>query len=316
MMLFLRHPAANSSCHFLKISQPPLSRAAGHRSTCKETGSCGLSQNADLVTPTLNLAGYVSVNLAFNHYFRYYTGSSGTVSYSINNGSTWTALATVAVTSTSNPSIFSQAVNAVAGQPQVKFKWNYSGTCGYYWGIDDLLITGTPCTPLPVSISIAASSNPFCANTGVLFTATTVNGGATPAFQWKVNGINAGTNSPTFSYNPVNNNVITCTLTSNANCTTGNPATSNQVIMSTFSLVPAITGAITGCIGNTAETYTTAPGMTGYSWNVSPGGQIILGAGTNTIAIVWNSPGNQTITVTYGNGAGCNSVECIYSGHT
>jgi PKD repeat protein len=112
----------------------------------------GNTQNADLITPTLNLSGYSSVNLAFSYYFKSYTASSGTVSYSINNGSTWTTIATFTTTSSANPTTFSQAVNAVAGQPQVKFKWNYTGTFGYYWGIDDINITGS-CN-LPVAAGI------------------------------------------------------------------------------------------------------------------------------------------------------------------
>ena len=39
----------------------------------------GNSQNADLVSPTLNLSSYSSVTLAFNHYFKSYSTSSGTL---------------------------------------------------------------------------------------------------------------------------------------------------------------------------------------------------------------------------------------------
>ncbi|MEI6750768.1 MAG: M6 family metalloprotease domain-containing protein, partial [Bacteroidota bacterium] len=40
----------------------------------------GNSQNADLISPTLNLTGYSAVNLAFSHYFLAYAGSSGKLS--------------------------------------------------------------------------------------------------------------------------------------------------------------------------------------------------------------------------------------------
>ena len=103
----------------------------------------GNFQNADLITPTLDLTGYATVTLAFSHYFLSYTGSSATVSYSINNGSTWTVIATYSATSATNPTNFSQAIAAVAGQPLVKFKWNYTGNWGYSWAIDNISITGT-----------------------------------------------------------------------------------------------------------------------------------------------------------------------------
>ncbi|MGE5424396.1 MAG: hypothetical protein ACM3N9_03470, partial [Syntrophothermus sp.] len=54
----------------------------------------GSSQNADLISPTIDMTGYTSVTLAFSHYFKAYTGSSGTLYYSINNGSTWNIIQT------------------------------------------------------------------------------------------------------------------------------------------------------------------------------------------------------------------------------
>jgi hypothetical protein len=90
---------------------------------------------------------------------------------------------------------------------------------------------------LPVSVSIAASQNPVCFNTRVEFTATPTNGGSNPAYQWKVNGIDAGTNSDEYSYYPANDDVITCVLTSNASCKSGSPATSEPITMSVGSVV-------------------------------------------------------------------------------
>ena len=84
---------------------------------------------------------------------------------------------------------------------------------------------------LPVSVSVSPSANPVCAVTSVTFTATAANGGTTPAYQWKVNGTNVGTNSSTYSYVPANNDAITCVLTSNATCATGSPPTSNAINM-------------------------------------------------------------------------------------
>jgi len=190
----------------------------------------GNSQNADLISPTFNLASYSSVTLGFKHYFRSYSGSSGKVYYSINNGSTWTLLSTFSTT-TANPATFSQAISAIAGQTQVKFKWNYTGTYAWYWAVDDVTITGT-CITAPVSLTISGTASVTCQETPVTYTATPVNGGTIPAYQWKVNAANAAnaTNS-TYTYMPANGDVVTCVLTSNAPCVTGNPATSNTLTM-------------------------------------------------------------------------------------
>lgn len=103
----------------------------------------GNSQNADLITPTLDLSGFTGVNLYFEHYFREWSGSSATLSYSIDGGSTWAQIQQWTA-STANAATFNQAIPAVNGQSNVKFKWNYTGSYGYYWAIDDINITGTP----------------------------------------------------------------------------------------------------------------------------------------------------------------------------
>ena len=100
----------------------------------------GKSQNADLISPTFDLTSYSAVNLKFNHYYRHYS-SSATVSYSINGGA-WVEIQKW-TTTTANSVEFDQAIDAVAGQNNVRFKWNYQGSWGYYWLVDDIEITGT-----------------------------------------------------------------------------------------------------------------------------------------------------------------------------
>ncbi|MBK7029753.1 MAG: S8 family serine peptidase [Bacteroidales bacterium] len=341
----------------------------------------GSSQNADLITPTLDLTNYTGVNLTFSYYFRSYTGSSGNLFYSINNGVTWTSLLSVSATS-SNPTVFNQTIAALAGQSQVKFKWNYTGSYGYYWAIDNVSVTGTvaaiptvtttaasaittssataggnvtatggssvtargvcwstsidpvasgnhttdgsgtgaftssitglsanslyyvrayatnssgtayginqtftTCAAmLPASVSISASVNPVCAGTSVTFTAVPTNGGTTPSYQWKVNGVNAGTNSSTYAFVPSNGNVVTCVMTSNATCVTGSPATSNSVTMTvnpTVTASVAISASANPVCAGTSVTFTAVPTNGGptpsYQWKVNG-----VNAGTNS----------------------------------
>jgi len=124
--------------------QTPLPNLTGNYAFLNSRSyGTGNSQNADLVTPTIDMTGFTNITLQFSHFFRSATGSSGTVSYSIDNGSIWTTIQTFTTTSATNPATFNQVIAALAGQSQVKFKWNYTGTYGRYWGIDDVSITGT-----------------------------------------------------------------------------------------------------------------------------------------------------------------------------
>jgi PKD repeat protein len=100
----------------------------------------GNSQDCDLVTPPMNFTDAIGVMLKFHHHFQDYEGSAATLSYSVNNGSTWTVLQTW-TTSTNNAEAFSMDVSQqVAGYSQVRFKWNYTGTWGFWWALDDVEI--------------------------------------------------------------------------------------------------------------------------------------------------------------------------------
>lgn len=84
----------------------------------------------------------------------------------------------------------------------------------------------------PVSVSITPSANPILEGSPVTFTAIPENPGSTPTYQWYVNGVPAGTNSSTFTSSELSDDdEVKCVLTSSLACTTGNPATSNTVLM-------------------------------------------------------------------------------------
>jgi autotransporter-associated beta strand protein len=105
-------------------------------------------------------------------------------------------------------------------------------------------ITMTVNPTLTAAVTIAAlPTGTICPGTSVTFTATPTNGGSTPAYQWKVNGTNAGTNSPTFTTTALTNGqVVTVEMTSNAACASPTPAISAGITMS----VSAISGPLSG----------------------------------------------------------------------
>jgi gliding motility-associated-like protein len=97
---------------------------------------------------------------------------------------------------------------------------------------------------LPVGVSIVPDQNNVCQGSNVLFTATTINGGTVPVYEWLVNGLQTGTNASMFSYVPDNGDMVTCNLTSNYNCVSGNPAKSNAISMAIIPTVPVSVGII------------------------------------------------------------------------
>ncbi len=160
-----------------------------------------------------------------------------------------------------------------------------------------------PCsTTAGVSIALTSGTNPNCTTSSLTFTATPVNGGSAPAYQWKVNGANVGTNSPTYTTSTLTNGqIVTCVMTSNLVGVTGNPATSNAITISiTGPVAPAVSIALTSgtnpsCAG-TSRTYTATPtngGTPSYQWKVN-------GANVGT-----NSATYTTTTLTNGQIVSC-----------
>jgi gliding motility-associated-like protein len=141
----------------------------------------------------------------------------------------------------------------------------------------NVAVTGTVNAMISPSINIAASANNICAGTTVTFTATPVNGGSAPVYQWQLNGNNAGANSPTFSNNTfANGDIISCQLTSNAACAALLNATSNSITMIVNPLVApsiVIAASVNNICAGTPATFTATPTGGGstpaYQWQVN-----------------------------------------------
>ena len=134
--------------------------------------------------------------------------------------------------------------------------------------------------PAPVpSVTIATPSTTICAGTSITFTATPTNGGAAPTYVWKKNTVViAGATGATYTTTTaVNGDSYTAVMTSNAVCPSGNPATSNAVVITVTSTVTAavsITAAPAGAIcAGTSVTFTASPGNGGaaptYEWFIN-----------------------------------------------
>jgi gliding motility-associated-like protein len=103
---------------------------------------------------------------------------------------------------------------------------------------NSITITATPVIPL---VSIASSTTSTCTGESVTFTATPINGGTTPSYQWKINGVNvSGQTASTFTSTSLNNgDVVTVMMSSSDPCANPINAASNTVAV-TVNIAPTL----------------------------------------------------------------------------
>ena len=228
--------------------------------TSNQSGVIGSPATSNAITVTVNAPSASAVSIALT------TGSNPTcagasVTFTAtptNGGSApsyaWTVNGTAAGTNAATFTTTSLTAGAV-----VACTMTSNSACATSTTASSNSITmGVNASVAPaVSIALTAGTNPAASGTSVTFTATPTNGGTTPAYQWKVNGTNVGTNSATYTTTTLTNGaVVTCVMTSNATCAVPASATSNGITMS-------ITG---GTLTYCSATTTTANATTSFEY--------------------------------------------------
>lgn len=169
----------------------------------------------------------------------------------------------------------------------VSFSWantgsarvNIMGITGYTstaYGIH--INDGTSATVQPsVSIVANVNNNTFCTGQSVTFTATPVNGGSSPSYQWKKNNVNiSGATGATYTTTSLSNgDLIKVAMTSNLVCVSTSSATSNQLTMANGTATASVGISATAtsiCNGSTVQ-FTAAPVNGGttpsYQWKLN-----------------------------------------------
>lgn len=160
--------------------------------------------------------------------------------------------------------------------------------------------------PLPV-ITISGSNSPC---TGIPVTYVTEGGFSNYLWNISLGGTIISGGQPadasiTVIWNTAGPQSVNVNYTIATGCTAAVPTVYNIDVHEPT--VPVITSPVNPICATHATTYTVQPGMTGYSWTVSPGGTITSGGSSadNTATVQWNSPGNEYIEVNFTNGFGC-----------
>lgn len=134
------------------------------------------------------------------------------------------------------------------------------------------------------SVQIGASSLTACAGTPITFTATPVNPGSLPVYDWKINNVSQGINNAVFTSSRLKkNDIVQVLMKSSATCAYPNPAQSNILTMAvTDTSAPSVRISTTTpviCSGTNVLFVAIAekPGpVSSYQWLVNG-----IGVGTN-----------------------------------
>lgn len=144
----------------------------------------------------------------------------------------------------------------------------------------------------------AVSSDPdksICEGESVTFTATPVNGGTSPSYQWQVNSGNVGTNSNTYTTTTLaDGDIVTCIMTSNLPGVQNNPATTSGITMNVFPIPATPTISQVGSVLSSSS-------ATGNQWYLD--GNLLSGETNQDITVTVN--GVYTVVVTEN---GCSSA--------
>ena len=119
-----------------------------------------------------------------------------------------------------------------------------------------------------VSIAITAGTNPTCDGASVTFTATPDElGGGTVSYQWNLNDETAGTDSPTYTLTPDNNDEIYCVITVTGGCVTSNTANSSTITMTVYPVpvTPVASSNSPVCVGSTMNLTSDATGTIAWT---------------------------------------------------
>jgi len=245
-----------------------ISGQNGYQYRCVVSG-CSPSVTSNAATLTVATAGAAAVSI------------SASPGLSVCTGNTITFTATPTLGGTSPSYVWKINGNTVSGQTASTFATSSLANGDV---VTCVLTSNSACaTPntatsngqtvtivanggIAASVAITSSiAQPICPNTGVIFTATPTNGGTSPSYLWKVNGITTGITTSTYTTVGLNgNDVVTCEMTSGFSCATPIPAVSNSITI-TPNTTPTVTIVAPSVSGGCASSQT-------YTANVTNGG--------------------------------------------
>ena len=251
-----------------------------------DAGGSGTFTSTRMTSPIFSLVGYTAATLTFQHYYNRW--ASGDVSVNIeistNGGVSWTVInnyfsAGVGAGTSTAFATATWPLTAYLGNANCQIRFNYQSTWGFYWAIDNVLITGTPTAGAAPTWTPVTNlfTNPACT---IPYTA------GTPASVVYVHPTSIVT--PT-TFNYIASLTGTCT-SSDTGVVTVNPG------------LPAITGPTTVCTGGSISLSNTTGGGTWTRSNttvasVNAANGVVTGLAVGVDTIYYTVTGCTSFTV-------------------
>lgn len=163
------------------------------------------------------------------------------------------------------------------------------------------VVMGVQPYALPTILVSSDRGTDICRGSQVSFTATVTHAGTSPSYQWKKNQVNVGYNSSVFTSSDLSDNdVISCTLTSNFACATQPVVQSNDITMNVHQL-PLVDAGADQTILQGSSVVLTASGANNYLWST----------GDTTASIVKSPAATTSYIVATTNGNGCTQTDTV-----
>ncbi len=169
----------------------------------------------------------------------------------------------------------------------------------YVHGTLDIFSSPTPTISGPNSLCAGSNNNTYATEPGFTNYVWTISYGGIIT-----GGLNS--NSVTVDWGTAGSRSISVNYQNTSGCYSILPETYNVLVKSIP--VPQISGQNAICSGTAGVVYTTQVGYENYIWEVSSGGTLTFGAGTNSITVDWTGSGNQIVSVDFTNELGCQSL--------
>jgi len=197
------------------------------------------------------------------------------------------------------------SITAGSGTNSITVTWNTAGSQNVYVnyvnsnGCTAITPTAKAVTVNPLPGPTITGSAAVCAgSTGIIY----VTESGMTGYTWAVSAggtITAGadTDAITVTWNTAGSQNVSVNYLNANGCTAVTPSVKNVTVNPLP--VPTITGSTSLCVNSGYYAYMTEASMYGYIWTISAGGTLVTGAGTNHISVIWNTPGAQSVSVTY-----------------